>query len=38
MGVAGEKLEDLEALGPALSKAYTSGKPAVIDVSIDGGL
>ena len=36
MGVAGEKVEDPEALGPALRKAYASGKPAVIDVSIDG--
>ena len=36
MGVAGEKVEDPEALGPALRKAYDSGKPAVIDVSIDG--
>ena len=38
MGVAGEKVEDPAALGPALSKAYASGKPAVIDVSIDGAL
>ena len=36
MGVAGEKVEDPDALGPALRKAYDSGKPAVIDVSIDG--
>ncbi|MDP6548633.1 MAG: thiamine pyrophosphate-binding protein [Dehalococcoidia bacterium] len=38
MGVAGEKVEDPAALGPALSKACASGKPAVIDVSIDGAL
>jgi thiamine pyrophosphate-dependent acetolactate synthase large subunit-like protein len=38
MGVAGEKVEDPAALGPALRKAYASGKPAVIDVSIDGAL
>jgi benzoylformate decarboxylase len=36
MGVSGEKIEDPEALGPALRRAYDSGKPAVIDVSIDG--
>ncbi|HJN85791.1 MAG: thiamine pyrophosphate-binding protein [Dehalococcoidia bacterium] len=38
MGVAGEKVEDPAALGPALREAYASGKPAVIDVSIDGAL
>jgi benzoylformate decarboxylase len=38
MGVAGQKVEDPQALGPALKKAYASGKPAVIDVSIDGAL
>ena len=38
MGVAGEKVEDPDALGPALGKAYDSGKPAVIDVSIDGSV
>jgi benzoylformate decarboxylase len=38
MGVAGEKVEDPEVLGPALRRAYESGKPAVIDVSIDGRL
>ena len=38
MGVAGEKVEDPDALGPALRKAYDSGKPAVIDVSIDGSV
>jgi benzoylformate decarboxylase len=36
MGVAGEKVEDPESLGPALRKAFDSGRPAVIDVSIDG--
>ena len=36
LGVAGEKVEDPEALGPALQKAFDSGRPAVIDVSIDG--
>jgi benzoylformate decarboxylase len=38
MGVAGQRVEDPQALGPALEKAYASGKPAVIDVSIDGSL
>ena len=38
MGVAGERVEDPEALGPALRKAYDSSKPAVIDVSIDGSV
>ena len=38
MGVSGEKVEDPEALGPALRRAFDSGKPAVIDVSIDGSL
>ena len=38
LGVAGQRVEEPEALGPALKKAYASGKPAVIDVSIDGAL
>jgi benzoylformate decarboxylase len=38
MGVAGEKVEDPEKLRPAVEKAIASGKPAVIDVSIDGAL
>ena len=38
MGVAGEKVEDPGALRPALERAIASGKPAVIDVSIDGNL
>jgi benzoylformate decarboxylase len=38
LGVAGEKVEDPEKLRPALEKAIASGKPAVIDVSIDGAL
>ena len=38
MGVAGEKVEDPEALGPALRKAFDSGRPTVIDVSIDGAV
>lgn len=38
MGVAGEKVEDPEAVGPALLRAYESGRPAVIDISIDGSV
>ncbi len=38
LGVAGEKVEDPAELGPALRRAYDSGKPTVIDVSIDGSL
>jgi benzoylformate decarboxylase len=38
MGVAGEKVEDPEKLRTAVEKAIDSGKPAVIDVSIDGDL
>ncbi len=37
-GVAGEKVEDPQTLGPALERAFSSGKPALIDVSIDGAL
>ena len=37
-GVAGERIEDPAALSPALERAYASGKPAVLDVSIDGSL
>jgi benzoylformate decarboxylase len=38
MGVSGEQVEDPEALAPAVERAYASGKPAVIDVAIDGRL
>jgi benzoylformate decarboxylase len=38
MGVAGETVEDPAGLGPALERAYASGKPALLDVSIDGAL
>ncbi len=38
MGVAGEKIEDPAQLGPALRRAFDSGKPALLDVSIDGSL
>ena len=38
MGVASEKVEDAQAIGPALAKAFASGKPYLLDVSIDGSL
>jgi len=38
MGVSGEKIEDPKELGPAVRQAFESGKPALIDVSIDGSL
>ena len=38
MGVAGETVVDPAELGPALERAYASGKPALLDVSIDGAL
>ena len=38
MGVSGEKVVDPKELGPALRRAFDSGKPALIDVSIDGSL
>ena len=38
MGVAGQNVEDPTELRPALERAIGSGKPAVINVSIDGSL
>jgi benzoylformate decarboxylase len=38
MGVAGEAVNDPDKLRPALERAIASGKPAVVDVSIDGAL
>ena len=38
MGVAGENVDDPTKLGPALERSISSGKPAVINVSIDGAL
>ena len=38
MGVAGERVEDPAALGPALRRAFDGGKPSLIDVSIDGSV
>ena len=36
MGVDGRKIEDPADLGPALAHAIAQGRPAVLDVSIDG--
>ena len=38
MGVYGRKVEDPAELGPALRDALALGKPAVLDVSIDGAV
>ena len=38
MGVYGRSIEDPAELGPAVEKALASGKPAVLDVAIDGSL
>ncbi len=38
MGVFGRKIEDPAEIGPALSHALDLGKPAVLDVSIDGAV
>ena len=38
MGVSGRTIEDPEDIGPALTEALASGKPALLDVVIDGSL
>ena len=38
MGVYGRKVEDAGEVGAALREALALGKPAVLDVSIDGGV
>ena len=38
MGVYGVRIEDPERIGPEISRALDSGKPAVLDVVIDGTL
>ena len=38
MGVHGRTIEDPEDIGPALKEALASGKPALLDVIIDGSL
>lgn len=38
MGVASERIEDPERIGPAFQRALDSGKPALLDIIIDGAL
>ena len=38
MGVQGERIEDPEEIGPAVNRALASGKPALLDIIIDGSL
>ncbi len=38
MGCYGEKVDDIDALTPALERAAASGKPAVLHVSVDQAL
>lgn len=38
MGVASERIEDPERIGPAFRRALDSGKPALLDIIIDGAL
>ena len=38
MGVHGMKIDDPAEIGPALRDALALGKPAVLDVSIDGAV
>ena len=38
MGVHGERIEDPKEIGPAVNRALASGKPALLDIIIDGSL
>jgi benzoylformate decarboxylase len=38
MGVHGERVEDPVEIGPAIRRAFESGKPALLDISISGAL
>jgi pyruvate dehydrogenase (quinone) len=38
MGVQGRRIEDPADLGPAMTQALSLGKPALLDVIIDGSL
>ncbi len=38
IGVHGRRIEDPTELGPAVREALDLGKPAVLDVSIDGSI
>ncbi len=38
MGVRGERVDDPDDIGPAVQRAFESGKPALLDISISGAL
>ena len=38
MGVHGERVEDPAEIGPAIRRAFESGKPALLDITISGAL
>jgi thiamine pyrophosphate-dependent acetolactate synthase large subunit-like protein len=38
MGVHGERVEDPAGIGPAIRRAFESGKPALLDITISGAL
>ena len=38
MGVHGERVEDPSEIGPAITRAFESGKPALLDITISGAL
>ena len=38
MGVASEKITDPAQIGPAARRMFESGKPGLLDISIDGSL
>jgi len=38
MGVHGERIVEPEQIAPAVARAVASGKPAVLDIVIDGSL
>ena len=38
MGVHGERVDDPSEIGPAVKRAFESGKPALLDITISGAL
>ena len=38
MGVHGERVDDPAEIGPAIQRAFDSGRPALLDISISGAL
>ena len=38
MGVHGERIDDPSDIGPAVRRAFESGKPALLDISISGAM